>query len=310
MLPSLTKRLSLAPAVMAGIAIGRNQVCAVVLDAAGGKHEVRAIHTHDMPQALFTAQPSIETEAMLVEALLAVSGAFRDLFAAVHVALPDTVIRSTVFELDELPKSAAMRESLLHWRFAKEWQRTEDSLDCHGFDLGEDQDKHLYLGQAGDRLWLDCVRRALARAGIVPWSLNAAAVCRFNCFHDAIAASGGALLSLDPDCWNLQLWDDQGRVRQLHTRLRENLAAGDEAASIADEAERVILAYVQGNGSRKVGKLYLAGREVEMAFLAAAFDNRLSERSVPLHADQGIPASVAGMRNGLAPLALAAALSI
>lgn len=310
MLPSLTKRLSLAPAVSAGIAIGRNQVCAVVLDAAGGKHQVRAIHTQDLSVPLFAAQPTIETEAMLVDALLAVTGEFRDLFASVHVALPDTLIRSTVFELDELPNSATMRESLLRWRFAKEWQLPEDSLDCHGFDLGEDQGKHLYLGQAGDRLWLACVRRALARAGIVPWSLNAAAVCRFNYFHDAIVGSGGALLSLDPDCWNLQLWDDQGRVRQLHTRLRENLAAGDEAASIADEAERVILAYVQANTSRAVGKLYLAGRDEEMAFFAAEFDKRLSERSVVLHSDNGIPASVAGIRNGLAPLALAAALNI
>lgn len=310
MLPSLTKRLSLAPAVMAGIAIGRNQVCAVVLDAAGEKHEVRAIHMQDLSLPLFVAQPTIETEAVLVEALLALSGEFCDLFASVHVALPDTVIRSTVFELDELPKSAAMRESLLRWRFAKEWQRPEDSLDCNGFDLGVDQGKHLYLGQAGDRLWLACVRRALERAGIVPWSLNAASVCRFNYFHDAIVGSRGALLSLDPNCWNLQLWDDKGRVRQLHTRLRENLAAGDEAASIADEAERIILAYVQASTSRKVGKLYLTGHEVEMALLAAVFDNRLSERSVALHADQGITANVAGMRNGLAPLALAAALNI
>jgi hypothetical protein len=295
---------------MAGIAIGRNQVCAVVLDAAGGKHQVRAIHTQDLTMPLFTAQPTIEAEAMLVDALRTVSGEFRDLFASVHVALPDTVIRSTVFELDELPKSAAMRESLLRWRFAKDWQRPENSLNCHGFDLGEDQGKHLYLGQAGDSLWLACVRRALARAGIVPWSLNAASVCRFNCFHDAIAGNGGALLSLDPDCWNLQLWDEQGRVRQLHTRLRESLAAEDEAASIADEAERVILAYVQACSNRAVGKLYLAGREEEIAFFAAVFDKRLNEPSVTLHADQGIPASVAGMRNGLAPLALAAALSI
>lgn len=309
MLPSLTKRLSLAPAVMAGISIGRNQVCAVMLDAKGGKHQVRAVHTHHMPMPLFAAQPTMETETVLVDALHAVSEGFRDLFSSVRVALPDTVIRSTVFELDELPGSAAMRESLLCWRFAKEWQRPEDSLDCSGFDLGEDQGKRLYFGQAGDRLWLDCVRRALARAGIVPWSLNAAAAYRFNCFHDAIVDSGGALLSLDPDSWNLQLWDDKGRVRQLLTRLRENLAAEDEAAAIADEAERTILAYVQRNGSRKVGKLYLAGSEADMEKLAAVFDNRLSERTVLLHADKGVSASAAGMRNGLAPLALAAALS-
>lgn len=309
MLPSLTKLFSATPAVMAGISIGRNQVCAVVLDMKGGVHEVRTIQTQNLSGPLFAAQPTMETEAMLVDALLAVSGEFRDLFASVHVALPDTVIRSTLFEFDELPKSADMRDTLLRWRFAKEWQRSEDSLDCSGFNLGEDQGKHLYFGQAGDRLWLDCVRSSLARAGIVPWSLNAAAVYRFNYFHDVIAGSGGALLSLDSDCWNLQLWDDTGRVRQMLTRLRENMAAEDEAASIADEAERAILSYVQGNGVRRVGKLYLAGSEAETATLAVLFNNRLSERAVQLQADKGIYASIAGMRNGLGHLALAAALS-
>jgi len=308
-LPSLTKRFSVAPAVMAGISIGRNQVCAVVLDANGGKHEVRAIRTQDLSVPLFAAQPTIETETMLADALHTVSEGFRELFASVRVALPDTVIRSTVLELDELPKTAAMREALLCWRFAKEWQRPEDSLDCSGFDLGEDHGKRLFFGQAGDRPWLASVRRALARTGIVPWSLNAAAVYRFNFFHDAIVGGGGALLSLDPDCWNLQLWDDKGRVRQLLTRLRENLAAEDEAASIADEAERAILAYVQGNGSRRVGKLYLAGSDAEMAALARVFNKRLSEQTVLLHVDEQISGTVAGMRDSLAPLALAAALS-
>src|SRR3989338_7630904 len=152
--PSWTKRFPVAPSVMAGIAIGRDQVCAVVLDARGGKHEMRAIQTHNMPVALFSGQPTAETEAGLADALHAVSDAFKKAFASVHVALPDTAIRSTVFELDELPKTDDMRNSLLRWRFAREWQRPEDSLDCRGFDLGEDRGRRLFFGPSGDRPWL------------------------------------------------------------------------------------------------------------------------------------------------------------
>lgn len=309
MSPSWTRRISVAPSVMAGIAIGRNQVCAVVLDAKGDKHDVRTIQTHNVPVALFAEQPTTETEAKLADALHAVSDEFRGAYASVHVALPDTAIRSTVFELDELPKTEDMRNALLRWRFAREWQRSEDSLDCRGFDLGEDRGKRLLFGQAGDRPWLDCVRRALVQAGIMPWSLNAAAAYRFNCFHDAIACGDGALLSLDPDCWNLLLWDDWGRVRRALTRMRENIAAEDEAASVADEVERAILAYVHGGGNRRVGRLNLAGSEAEMAALAEIFEGRLNERAVLLDVGDGISGAVAGMRDGLAPLALAAALS-
>ncbi len=304
---SWTRRFSVAPSVSAGIAIGRNRICAVVLGANGDDRQVRAVLRQDMPVPLFAAQPDTAAEHGLAKVLHAISEEFRGEYASVHVALPDTVIRSTVFDLDELPKTTEMREALLRWRLAKEWQRSEDSLDCRGFDLGEDRGKRLLFGQAGDRAWLDCVRRALAQAGIMPWSLNAAAVYRFNCFHDAMVGSGGALLSLDPDCWNLLLWDDTGRVRKVLTRLRQDLAVEDEVASIADEVERAILAYVQGG--IRIGRFHLAGSGAEMAILAEMFNARLRERVVALHADTGISGTVAGVRDGLAPLALATALN-
>lgn len=304
---SWTRRFSVAPPTVAGIAIGRDQVCAVVLDAKEQACEMRGLYRHDLATALFVGPPSAEAEAALAAALQSVGAELRAIFAAVHVALPDTVIRSTVFELDELPKSADLREALLRWRFAKEWQRPEESLECRGLDLGADQGKRLFFGQAGDRPWLDCVRRALARAEITPWSLNAAASYRFNHFYQAIAGGEGALLSLDPDCWNLLHWDAAGRVRRVFARLRTNTRTEDEMKLIADDAERAILAY--GRGSSPLGNLYLAGSEAETAALTALFEHRLHGQVVPLHAGKGIAGNGAGTREGLAPLAMAAALA-
>ena len=199
-----------------------------------------------------------------------------------------------------------MRVALLRWRFSREWQRPEDSLDCRGLDLGKDQDKRLLFGQACDRLWIDCVRRALTRAAINPWSLNAASSYRYNRFHDVIAGGEGALLSLDADCWNLLIWDGAGRIRRVVTRLRDNTLAQDEMKIIADEAERALLSYA---GSR-VGKLYLAGSESEMAALAMMPGSHFHEKALLLHADTGLSGSIAGIKEGMAPLALAAALNI
>jgi Tfp pilus assembly PilM family ATPase len=305
---SWTKPFSVAPSARAGIAIGRGQVCAAVLDTERGNHQLRAVRVRKLPEQLFSGQPGGAAEASLAEALRSVSEEFRNEFASVRVALPDTVIRSTVFDLDELPKTGELRTELLRWRFAREWQRPEESLDCRGFDLGEDGGKRVFFGQAADRPWLDCVRRALASAGIAPWSLNAAAVYRFNCFHEAIAGASGALLSLDAECWNLLFWDKAGRVRRVLTRMREAGNAEAEAASIADEAERAIFAYVNSDGARTVGKLYLAGNEAEMARLSSVFAGRVRDGAVLLHADERVSGVVSGMREGLAPLALAAAL--
>ena len=294
---------------MAGIAIGRSQLCAVVLAAGTGRPVLHAARVQPMDRPLFEVQPDAAAEDALAQALLAVSTGFRELYAPVHVALPDSVLRSTVFELDQLPKKPQLRQSLLRWRFAREWQRSEDSIDCRGADLGRDGAHHLFFAQGGDSAWLACVRRALARAGIRPWSMNAAAVYRFNGFHDQITGAAGALLALDPDSWSLLLWDDKARLRQVLTRLRESQASGDEAAAIADEAERAILAYVQGDGHRQVGRLHLAGSQRDITALARVFDARLREPARVLRADAVFGANLESVHDGLAPLALVAALS-
>ena len=121
-----------------------------------------------------------------------------------------------------------------------------------------------------------------------------------------MAGAGGALLALDAACWNLQVWDAERRVRRVLTRLR---VSGDaEYESIVNAVERAILAHVHEAGGRKVDNLYLTADEDEVAALAAAFDGRLREPAIWLRPDAKVAGSMAGMRTGLAPLALAAAL--
>ncbi len=309
MSPSWTRAWRCAPASLAGIAMARGQLCAVVLAPGTSQPQVQAVHMQPLAVPLFEGDPSAAAEDALVQALSAASGEFRARYAAVHVALPDTVLRSSVFELDELPRSTGLRQALMRWRFARQWQRSADSLDCRGAVLGQDGAAHLLYAQAGDSAWLACVRRALKRAGVVPWSLNAAAVYRFNHFHAELTRAAGALLALDPDNWSLLLWDAQGRVRQIVTRLRERQAGGDELQAIAAEAERAILAYVQAGSGRQVGRLYLTGAPGEATALVRAFASRLREPAVVLSLESAVLAHGVTLTEGLAPLALTAALT-
>ncbi|MDH5206759.1 MAG: hypothetical protein OEW36_13960 [Hylemonella sp.] len=308
MSPSWTRVLDAAPACRVGIAIGRRELAAVVV-AGGGAPEPLALQCETLAAQLFDAPPGAAAEDALVQALRAVSASWRDAFAAVHVALPDSVLRSAVLELDQLPAKASLRQALLRWRLAKQWQRSEDSLDCRSVALGPDGTQQLLFGQGGDQAWLACVRRALARAGVRAWSLNAAAVHRFNAFHDTLAAAPGALLTLDPDDWSLLLWDEQGRLRQLLTRLRPRQPAAEAAPAIADEVERAILTYVQAAAGRQVLRLHLAGDHADVAALAAVFDARMREPARPLQPLPHTHTRTAGLHDGLAPLALAAALN-
>ena len=303
---SLNKFFAVKPSLMAGIAIGRNQLCAAVVDPKKSRNNVQGITRHILSGALFEGQPSAAIEAELAAALQAISVDFRAKFASVHVALPDTVIRSTVFEFDELPKEAEMRDSLLRWRFSREWQRPEDSLECRGFDLGSDLGKRLLFAQAGDKAWIDCIRRALTRADISPWSLNSASSYRFNHFHNVLTVGEGALLSLDSDCWNLLVWDHAARIRRVFTRLRDKSSVEDEMNMIIDETERAI----HGNMRKAAGKVYLAGDAAETDLLAKQLEQRLQMQVVSLCIDTEKTENIAGTKEGMAPLAIAAALNI
>ncbi len=223
-----------------GLVIGRDHVCAVAPgDPARG--EAAVICEQALPLPLFSGTPA----ASHADAL---GAALRDLTAQLprrgllcQVAVPDVVIRSAVFELDALPRPKALRETLVRWRFATLWQRAQDSLDGQAQALGLAQDKHLLLGQAGDRAWLDLLRQALGLAGLAPHTLNAAAMYRFNHLQAGEAGrAAGTLLTLDPECWSLVQWDATGRLRHIHSRLRQNDAALDDTAAIATEVWRIL----------------------------------------------------------------------
>ena len=181
-------------------------------------------------------------------------------------------MRCATFELDELPKSRRAQLDLVRFRFGR--QGTSGAQACAGQALARDGGKQLVLGMAADEGWRGLVQRALAAAGMVPWSMSGNAPRQFNRFHDRLVQSSGALVALAPDAWSLWLWDDQGRPRHGRGRWREG---AEDHAAIALEVERSILAYVHG-GARDVARIFVVGG-TETETMSAALDARLASRA-------------------------------
>lgn len=304
MLRSSINRLMPSSPLQAGVAIGRHHLCAVTIESRGNAWSIRNIHRHDLSVPLFTGVPTPAAAGALDVALQALGEELQGQFALTHVALPDTVIRSSIFELDEIPKSRELQSELIRWRFAKDWQRPEDSLDCRGQGIGEAAGKHLLLAQAGDEAWTNCVKQALARAGLMPSSMNAAVVYRYNRFQHQFAPTDGAMLSLDPDGWTLLYWDARHQPRRIATRLR---AAGDsdEISNLANDVVRAIHTGSAGH----IGRLYLSGSIQEMLTLGGRLEQQLGMQVTRMHAVDGVSGNTTWAREGMAPLALAAAMS-
>ena len=303
MLPSWIRRTAQVE-LSAGIAVGRQAVCGALIGRNKNGWEARGLRTIALDQALFTAAPNADLEAALVKALQTASEDFRSGYSPVHVGLPDALFCCETFELDALP-AKEQRETWLRWRFARELRR-DDALVCRVQELGEAGGKQLLFGQAIDRAWLACVQRAAEQAGVTLASINASGVYRFNRFHHVLAAASGALVSLDPDCWGLLIWDDNGRLRHARGRWRGAAHPG-EIQAIADDVERTVLAYVQGAAQRSVERIHIAGAEADVKAVSSFLQGRLQDSRNALALGDMLPGVGGSIAEGFAPSALAAA---
>lgn len=261
-----------------GLALGHDGLCAAELVRAKDGWQIAGLSS--VPLAgLFHGRPTLAQEADLALSLRQLSAAWRGRYRRLHVAVPDALGWLAHWELEALPRRPALRRELARWRLASELRLEENTLECAIQSLGIDQGKHRLLAQGMDQAWLDCLRRALRTAGLVPWSLNQAFAYRYNHFHAQLtgAGRGAALVSLDPTAWSLLAWDGQGRPCHLRAARRSPLdRAAPEWAALAEEIERSVLGYVHAAEGREVDQLYLTGGDVRLAEFAAALDRRLA----------------------------------
>jgi len=293
-------RRSFAPDESAGIAIGRDYVGFAHLVAADSGWRAQALAETKLDTPLFAGAPALQAAAVLTAALQTVAGSLKGRYLPVHVSLPDAVVRVATFELDQMPKTRAAQLDLVRLRFGRLGMNGAHIYACQ--QLERDGNKYLLFGMAGEDAWQRFVSEALARAGVVAWSLSANVCRQFNGFHDRLTQASGALVALAPDAWSLWLWDSQGRPRYARSRWR---SGPEDHADIALDVERSILAYVHGEAKRTVTRVFaVAGDETDS--MAGALDARLREPCARLSADDaGVKTTQSAAS---AALSLAAAL--
>lgn len=256
MLRSWTKRIGLEKDLRVGIALSRDNWCAVALD--GGKDSPKMAWNKQgrVEQPLFTADKASDS---LNSVLSSIVDSITDASLPVNVAIPDTVIRAATFELGELPKSGKTLSSLARWRMSDELGRGEDELIYQTMSLGEDNGKHLLYVQAGDRFWLEHIKSSFNACGILPWSINSAAHFRHNHLNLQGMRPASAMLSIDDECWTLQLWDSDTRIRLTVTRLRGASQSTNDGNVISNELTRVLRAWQVSHPDFTFNALYLDG---------------------------------------------------
>lgn len=239
--------------------------------AAGNGWRAETLAEAKLAAQLFCGAPGPQAQEALAAALRELAGGIARRFLPVHVSVPDAAVQWGMFEFDQLPRARTAQHELVRFRFARQGVNGNHAFACQ--PLEREAGKHFLFGMALDEGWRRCLAEALAEARVVAWTMRTNACRHFNRFHDQLTQSSGALVAAAPDAWSLWLWDAHGRPRYARGRWR---AARGDAEEIALEVERSILAYVQGNRSRTVERVFaIAGDET--ADVAGALDARMRE---------------------------------
>jgi len=290
---SWTERLGRRKGPSAGLALGRDYAAFAEVAASGRVTDVREVA---LESPLFSGAPSPGAANALDRVFKSISNSIKRRYLPLHISVPDPLVHWSVFELDELPSARAAQHELVAFRFSRQGLNGGHRYACQ--PLGREAGKHLVLGMASDGAWQELIASALARAGLVAWTINANACRQFNAFHDRLVEGSGALVAAAPDAWSLTLWDGEGRMRYARGRWR---TGASDAGEIAAEVERAILAYVHADPAREVARIFVVGE----AGVADALDARMRAPCERLSFHE----TLAGSRPaGCAPLVFAAAL--
>lgn len=264
MLRSWTRRLKIESNYRVGIALSQSMICVAVVDTTAEQPIVSSLRQSNIEQSLFNPGSEDGDGNQLQKSIMPIVGELKEKSYPVHVSIPDTAVRAATFELDDLPKTRSTLYSLARWRMSNELGRSENDLECQVNVMGTDRGKHLIYVQAGERYWLDKVRSTLTACGIMPWVMNSASFYRFNHLYDEGLSRSSAMISINDDCWTLQAWDEINRIRLTVTRIRKIPQCHGEFASIANEINRVLRAWLITHPDYKVDKLYLTGCKADV----------------------------------------------
>ena len=288
-----------------GLSIGAQEIVACQLRRQVGAWQVTTVNAEATPLRLYKDTPAADAVQQLVPVIARVAAGAAGKCIPLSVVIPDPVVSMAILELETLPKTVADREAMARWHLQK-LGSPDTTLACVAQDLGMSDDKHLLLASAVSRVWLDCLLGACYAANVVPTIWQSAIAYRFNRFQEQLLREGqdGALLTIDSASWSLLLWDQSGRARHLRSRWRD-LASGNEAETIAVEAERAVRAYVHGGRGRRLGTVHIIGDSDIANRVVALLEARMQNACARLS-----PLSDMEMADGVSLRTVDAALAI
>jgi Tfp pilus assembly PilM family ATPase len=259
--------------VSAGLEIGCGVVRYVEVESKAGRRHVRATKSVRLEKPVFASDPTPEIQRAMTGAIAEAAESACNRYVPLHISIPDPLVRTVVYELDELPGNQAARLALAQFRLQRDLPAQEYEYRTEALGVGANG-KHLLLCVAMSRSWHRALSECMQALGIVPWSLAGRLPCLLNASAGDLPAASSVLVAANDDSWGLAALDVQGRLRYVRAQWRTPELT---AAAIASEVQRSILAYVHQDASRSVESIRLLATGAERGDLAQELNARSSD---------------------------------
>jgi len=262
-----------------GVSIGRQLLTASRVHTKRGKNSVQWEDVRELDIPMFEGVANKKAEDCLYDGLSSFADINRSKRFRTQVALAGPAVSIQTFSFQSFKKSSISKEKLLRLRFADEMGIDADSISCTYQHYGLKNDQEFILGVAIDTGWLNCIKSAFQRTGLVASSIEFDAAYAFNqvVTKSKLPTSGGFLVYAGPESWTIMIWDELGVVHFVRSLWQPNPISKESSKHLfntVEEIERIVKSYTMRKNIHEISQVFIAGSRFSVDAIAEILNQR------------------------------------
>ncbi|MCW8957138.1 MAG: hypothetical protein OQL09_09660 [Gammaproteobacteria bacterium] len=231
--------------------IGINSVCAAMIEHSRSTNYPIKYLSIDYPSILNAEDNYQSLQTVLPTLLDHFDKELNFDYVPAQVALADTLVSSSVFELDQIPTKQSLKNELLAMRFQKDCHINMKNAAITSQVFQTRKQQALYAITAPDAL-ISSIQAIFNNRQQNLCCIDKAIHYVFNHYYEQLSADAALLFNND-EYWTLIIWNSEKNVVYFRSKLHSN---NDQLNSIADDVIRLLHTYQQNN-QQSVRQLYI-----------------------------------------------------
>jgi 6-phosphogluconate dehydrogenase len=267
----------LKPKYCFGIYINRHQVAGILAEQNGDLIKPVNSYVAEDSQDIFNTKNNEKLKSCLGHVLDEFGAQFKGQYIPLQISLADPLVKSAVFDLEEIPAQSKAREQLIRWKFNKERHIDMGQMSLALQSMISEQGKNQIYASTTSSNVIRVISEACEQRGFVLNVLDTAINYLFNDFYKSMSGSA-SLLQLNQKYWALMIWDKEKRIRYVRSKwFRSNdMTRNEELKGILLDVERLLYSYSEVNEERP-SMLYIEPSSYDRALLQETLLERLGD---------------------------------